>query len=95
MRNGARAAIMMNCYLGASLFTCAFALGPVLVVAAQPAPAEPTLRDDARRTTSASPAQQRIEAARRVLATDKKRSDAWNELALNLARRARETADPN
>ncbi len=41
-----------------------------------------------------SPAARRIELARKVLAGDPKRSDAWNELALALARRARESADP-
>lgn len=40
-----------------------------------------------------SPATRRIEAARAVLAKDAKRTDQWNELALALARRARETGD--
>ena len=42
-----------------------------------------------------TPAEKRIAAARNVLSTDPKRVDAWNELALALARRARETADPS
>ena len=41
-----------------------------------------------------TPAEKRIAAARKVLATDPTRVDAWNELALALSRRARETADP-
>jgi tetratricopeptide (TPR) repeat protein len=41
-----------------------------------------------------TPAEKRIAAARQALATDPKRVDAWNELALALSRRARETADP-
>jgi tetratricopeptide (TPR) repeat protein len=41
-----------------------------------------------------TPAEQRIAAARNAIARDAKRVDAWNELALALARRARETADP-
>ncbi|MCA1585503.1 MAG: tetratricopeptide repeat protein [Acidobacteria bacterium] len=42
---------------------------------------------------SESPATQRIELARKALAKDQTRADSWNELALGLARRARETAD--
>lgn len=41
-----------------------------------------------------SPAAQRIELARKSIARDATRADAWNDLALALARRARETADP-
>lgn len=44
--------------------------------------------------TQASPAERRIAAARKAIARDAKRADVWNELALALARRARETADP-
>jgi tetratricopeptide (TPR) repeat protein len=44
--------------------------------------------------TAVSPAAQRIETARKALAQNDKQADVWNELALNLARRARETADP-
>lgn len=42
---------------------------------------------------AASPAAQRIEQARRAMATNDKRAETWNDLALALARRARETAD--
>jgi tetratricopeptide (TPR) repeat protein len=41
-----------------------------------------------------SPAERRIRAARKEIARDAGRTDMWNELALALARRARETADP-
>ncbi len=41
-----------------------------------------------------SPAQQRIAAAQAVLATPRAGYDAYNQLALAYARRARETADP-
>ena len=40
-----------------------------------------------------TPAEKRIAWARKVLASDPKRVDAWNELALALSRRARETSD--
>lgn len=42
---------------------------------------------------SGSPAERRIAAAREALEKDPKRASAWNDLALGLARRARETAD--
>ncbi len=41
-----------------------------------------------------TPAQQRIAAARQQLKTDPKKIEAWDELAIALLRRARETADP-
>jgi tetratricopeptide (TPR) repeat protein len=41
-----------------------------------------------------TPAERRIQAARMALDGNPKRADAWNELALALARRARESADP-
>jgi hypothetical protein len=41
-----------------------------------------------------SPAQQRMAAAERAVAVDPKNHQAYNELAMALARRARETADP-
>ena len=41
-----------------------------------------------------SPAERRIAQARTAIARDDKRAQSWNELALALARRARETADP-
>jgi tetratricopeptide (TPR) repeat protein len=44
-------------------------------------------------TATMSPAAQRIEQARRAIARDDKRAEPWNDLALALARRARETAD--
>lgn len=44
-------------------------------------------------TENSSPAAKRIEAARSALAKDDTRADGWNDLALALARRARETAD--
>lgn len=43
---------------------------------------------------SASPAARRIAAARQEIARDGSRVEPWNELALALARRARETANP-
>jgi tetratricopeptide (TPR) repeat protein len=43
---------------------------------------------------SGSPAERRIAAARKILETNPNRSSPWNDLALGLARRARETADP-
>jgi tetratricopeptide (TPR) repeat protein len=49
----------------------------------------------ARDTAAGSPAARRVEAARKAIARDATRSDMWNELALALARRARETADPS
>jgi tetratricopeptide (TPR) repeat protein len=42
---------------------------------------------------SGSPAERRIAAARAALEKDPKRASVWNDLALALARRARETAD--
>jgi tetratricopeptide (TPR) repeat protein len=42
---------------------------------------------------SGSPAERRIAAARKVLEKNPDRSSAWNDLALGLARRARETAN--
>jgi tetratricopeptide (TPR) repeat protein len=42
---------------------------------------------------SGSPAERRIAAARAALEKDPKRASLWNDLALGLARRARETAD--
>ena len=42
---------------------------------------------------SGSPAERRIAAARAALEKDPKRSSLWNDLALGLARRARETSD--
>lgn len=45
-------------------------------------------------TPPGSPAERRIAAARKVLSSHPKRADAWNDLALALSRRARETADP-
>jgi tetratricopeptide (TPR) repeat protein len=42
---------------------------------------------------SGSPAERRIAAARAALDKDPKRASLWNDLALGLARRARETAD--
>lgn len=46
-------------------------------------------------TATTSPAAKRIEAARRAIAANNdKNADGWNDLALALARRARETADP-
>ena len=42
-----------------------------------------------------TPAEKRIASARKVLANDPKRVDAWNELALALSRRARELGDPS
>ena len=42
---------------------------------------------------SGSPAERRIAAARKTLEKDPNRSSPWNDLALGLARRARETAD--
>lgn len=47
-----------------------------------------------RLSPAASPAEQRIASAKKALASDPKRADVWNELALGLSRRARETADP-
>ena len=44
--------------------------------------------------SQASPAERRIAAARSAIARDAKRAEVWNELALALSRRARETADP-
>ena len=41
-----------------------------------------------------TPAQKRIAAARQQLTTDPQKIEAWNELAIALLRRARETADP-
>lgn len=41
-----------------------------------------------------SPAERRIQETRRVIEKDPARATAWSELALALARRARETADP-
>ncbi len=43
---------------------------------------------------SGSPAEQRIAAARESVDLHPKRVDGWNDLALALARRARETSDP-
>ena len=43
---------------------------------------------------SGTPAEQRIAAAREALDLHPKRVDGWNDLALALARRARETSDP-
>ena len=57
------------------------------------APAAPTLMQPAP-STPATPAERRIAAARKAIARDAKRADVWNELALALSRRARETADP-
>ena len=47
-----------------------------------------------RLSPTGSPAERRIAAARKALASDAKRADAWNELALALSRRGRETSDP-
>jgi tetratricopeptide (TPR) repeat protein len=41
-----------------------------------------------------TPAQQRIEAAKKQIATDPKKVQAYNELAIGFLRRARETSDP-
>jgi tetratricopeptide (TPR) repeat protein len=57
------------------------------VVAAQPIP---TTMGSA----TGSPAERRIAAARTAIDLHPKRVDGWNELALALARRARETSDP-
>jgi tetratricopeptide (TPR) repeat protein len=46
-----------------------------------------------RAAESGSPAERRIAAARAALEKDPKRASLWNDLALGLARRARETAD--
>ena len=46
-----------------------------------------------RAAESGSPAERRIAAARAALEQDPKRASLWNDLALGLARRARETAD--
>ena len=43
---------------------------------------------------SGTPAEQRIAAAREAVDLHPKRVDGWNDLALALARRARETSDP-
>lgn len=54
--------------------------------------------DDRRASSGAglqSPAEQRMAAARAMLKRDDTSVDGWNELALALARRARETADPD
>jgi tetratricopeptide (TPR) repeat protein len=48
-----------------------------------------------RSAVSGSPAERRIAAARKEIARDATRTDMWNDLALALARRARETADPS
>ena len=48
----------------------------------------------AERSSADSPAERRITAARKAIARDAKRADGWNELALALSRRARETSDP-
>jgi tetratricopeptide (TPR) repeat protein len=45
-------------------------------------------------TSIGSPAERRVAAARKHIARDPARTDIWNELALALSRRARETADP-
>jgi len=45
-------------------------------------------------TQDKSPAQQRVAAARQQLKADPNKVQAWNDLALGLLRRARETADP-
>ena len=45
-------------------------------------------------TKSGTPAEQRIAAAREAIDLHPKRVDGWNDLALALARRARETSDP-
>ena len=47
-----------------------------------------------RGSPTGSPAERRIASARQLLAGGPKRADGWNELALALSRRARETADP-
>ena len=46
-----------------------------------------------RAAESGSPAERRIAAARAALEKDPKRASVWNDLALGLARRARETSD--
>jgi tetratricopeptide (TPR) repeat protein len=50
-------------------------------------PGDPTVQEE-------TPAQQRIAAAKQQIATDPKRVQAYNELALASLRRTRETADP-
>jgi tetratricopeptide (TPR) repeat protein len=65
------------------LMVATVAVTPRLVMAEQQPSAKVT-----------TPAERRIETARGVLDRDPKRADAWNELALALARRARESADP-
>ena len=58
---------------------------------AQPSPLEALVADPVSRR--GSPAERRVAAARTTLAKNPKRADVWNELALALSRRARETAD--
>ena len=62
--------------------------------AQEPSPPSPlTPLASSRVPSTGSPAMRRIDAARKVLASDPTRSDVWNELGWALSRRARETAD--
>ncbi len=81
---------------GANLmFVAACTIGSLAAVHAQQAGTPPPLAALSAADTSAqSPAERRIATARSAIARDAKRADKWNELALALARRARETANP-
>ena len=57
----------------------------------QPSPLEALAAE--RVSSNGSPAERGIASARKAVATHPTRADGWNELALALARRARETAD--
>ena len=63
-------------------------------LSAQQPPASPLTELASKSTSTASPAERRIAAARKAIASDPRRPDMWNELALALSRRARETSDP-
>src|SRR5262245_10435806 len=68
-----------------ALLGAVWAMFSVTLVAQRAAPAGP------RATT---PAEQRIEGAQKAIATNPKLAQPYNDLALALSRRARETGDP-
>jgi tetratricopeptide (TPR) repeat protein len=88
-----------NSRFSIGLATLVIGLSATLTVLAQQS--QPTTESPlaalapAKAAQQGTPAEKRIASARKVLANDPKRVDAWNELALALSRRARETSDPS
>jgi tetratricopeptide (TPR) repeat protein len=88
-------ALKTAAFVSALGFTCLAAVAALAVVkdgqlaAGFPAAARVTAGSE-----TGSPAERRIAAARKAVDLHPKRVEGWNELALALARRARETGDP-